>query len=248
MPISAGNTKFVEHLFLEKKLYHSLSNAFNDPFEGKPHFSMEAKGNKPKAIKEHLIKVARDNGMNKKDATTLITNSLKDPNFIPNSISEATNKTFNELRICSFTTDKDNLLFWSHYANSHKGICIEFDASIMPIAFAYKVEYSEKYPQITYPIPPDERAFKPALVKAKAWEYENEYRTMFIPNVIRLPSDGESLFLDSSTITNVYIGSEISDIDKQAMLDIIKKSDFNPAIWQASLSGNSFDLEFRQLN
>ncbi|PAJ71706.1 hypothetical protein CJF42_25260 [Pseudoalteromonas sp. NBT06-2] len=248
MPISAKNTEFVEHLFLKKKLYHSLSSGFNDPFEGKPHFNMEAKGNKHKAIKQHLINVARESGMNKKDATTLITNSLKDPQFIPNSISEATNKTFNELRICSFTTDNDNLLFWSHYANSHKGICIEFDASIMPIAFAYKVDYSEIYPQITYPIPPDERAFRPALVKAKVWEYENEYRTMFIPNFKGLPTDGESLLLDSCTITNVYLGSEIDDEDKNVLLDIILKSDFNPNIWQASLAKTSFSLQYKQLN
>lgn len=154
---------------------------------------MEAKGNKPKAIREHLIKVARDNGMNREDEA-LINNLLKDNDFIKSSISEATNRTFNELRICGFTTDKNNLLFWSHYANSHKGICIEFDAAIMPIALAYKVEYSEKYPQVTYPIFPDERAFKPALVKAKVWGYENECRTMFIPTMIELPSDGESLF------------------------------------------------------
>ena len=118
----------------------------------------------------------------------------------------------------------------------------------MPIAFAYKVDYSEIYPQITYPIPQDERAFRPALVKAKVWEYENEYRTMFIPNVMRLPNDGESLLLDSSTITNVYLGSKINDEDKNILLDIILKSDFDPNIWQARLAKTSFSLQYKLLN
>ncbi|WP_194165805.1 DUF2971 domain-containing protein [Shewanella sp. YLB-07] len=247
MPICSENTEFLEHLFIENKLYHSLTSGFNDPFEGKPHFTMDNSKNNARAIREHLKKVARNNGMSRKNAETLISNSMKDPNFIPTSIASATAKIFNELRICSFTTNKKNLLFWSHYANSHKGICVEFDATIMPIAFAYKVEYSNDYPQITFPLPPDERAFKPVLVKAKAWEYEDEYRTMFVPSAMRLPNDGESLLLHSSTITDVYLGSEISNIDKQAVLEIILKSNFNPRIWQANLSSNSFDLEFIQL-
>lgn len=36
--------------------------------------------------------------------------------------------------------------------------------------------------------------------------------------------------------------------DKQAVLDIIDKSDFTPQIWQVSLSANSFRLEFKKLN
>lgn len=248
MPVNSKDTKFLEHLFILRKLYHSLPSGFNDPFEGKPHFTMENSKNNASDIRQHLKKVARNRGLSRKNAETLINNSMKDPRFIPDSIEKSTSKIFNELRICSFTTNKENLLFWSHYANSHKGICIEFDASILPISFAYKVEYSNIYPEITYPVPPDERAFKPALVKAKIWAYENEYRTMFLPKAMRLPNDGESLLLDSSTIKNVYMGAEISDEDKQAVLDVITKSDFAPKLWQANLSTNSFDLEFTPLN
>ncbi|NMP15167.1 DUF2971 domain-containing protein [Thalassotalea sp. Y01] len=248
MPVNSENTEFLEHLFIKKKLYHSLPADFNDPFEGKPHFVIGKSGNRAKMIRDHLKKVARKNGMRRKDADILISNSMKDPNFIKNSIANATKKTFGELRICCFTTDNVNLLFWSHYANSHKGICIEFDATIMPIAFAYKVEYSNEYPHATYPVPSDERAFKPALVKAKAWEYENEFRIMFVPNVMTLPHDGESLLLSDSTITNVYMGSEISYQDKEVLLNIIAESDFAPNIWQAALSPKSFELEFTQLN
>lgn len=244
MSVNSKDTDFLEHLFIFKKLYHSLPSGFNDPFEGKPHFTMENLKNNASTIRHHLKKVARNSGMSRKDADALINNSMKDPRFIPDSIT----KIFNKLRICSFTTNKENLLFWSHYANSHKGICIEFDASILPISLAYKVEYSNIYPEITYPVPSDERAFKPALVKAKIWAYENEYRTMFLPSTKILPNDGESLLLDSSTIKNVYMGAKISDEDKQAVLDVISKSDIAPKLWQASLSTNSFNLEFTQLN
>jgi len=247
MRVNAEDTKYLEDLFVKQKLYHSLSRGFNDPFECKPYFTMENSKNDAKNIRDHLKRVFRNGGMTSKKADALVSNSMKDPNFIRNTIAEITENSFKELRICSFTTNKENLLFWSHYANSHKGICIEFNATVEPISMAFKVEYSNDYPQVTYPSQQDKRGFKPALVKAMAWEYENEYRTMFLPSLMNPINDGESLLLDERTITNVYMGSEISNKDKEAVLDLISKSNFRPTIWQASLSRNSFKLEFTKL-
>ena len=248
MPVNSGNTEFLEHLFIKKKLYHSLCSDFNDPFEGKPHFTMKNSQNNAKTIRNHLIKVARNNGLNRKDAEALISSSIKRKEFIEKAIATGVEGTFNQLRICSFTTNKENLLFWSHYAKAHQGICVEFDATIMPISSAYKVEYSDDYPQAIYPTPPDDRAFRPALVKAKAWKYENEYRTIFLAGVKEVSDRNNSLLLSSSTIKNIYLGSEISNADRQTILDLILKSSFTPKIWQASLAANSFSLDFTQLS
>lgn len=35
----------------------------------------------------------------------------------------------NNSAVACFTTRNDNFLMWSHYASSHKGICLEFDVS-----------------------------------------------------------------------------------------------------------------------
>lgn len=248
MSINLEKPEYVEHLFLQMKLYHSLAQSFNDPFEGRPHFALDGKVNCPKRIREHLERIARDQGMTSKQAKALIRQNMMNPNFLHDSIKMAKETTFNKLRITCFTTSKDNLLFWSHYANSHKGFCVEFDATSLPVSMTYQVEYSNVYPNIEYPTPQDMRAFKPALVKSEAWAYEDEFRSIFIPGAsAKLNDDGESLPLDSQAITNVYLGARISQEAQDKLLDIIARSDFSPKIWKASLSDSSFELVFSEL-
>lgn len=249
MSINAERPEFVEHLFLESKIYHALAESFNDPFEGKPQFKLDGKANNAKRIRDHLIRVARKNqGLSFKKAQIFVNESMKDPNFLPSVIESANEEQFKRLRITCFTTSKDNLLFWAHYANSHKGFCVKFDASIAPISMAYRVQYSNDYPQAIYPGPSDIRASRIALVKSKEWEYEQEYRSIFIPGLIRKqPQDKDSLLMPPETIKAVYLGVKMPEEEKSLLLDIIRRSAFNPEVWQASLSKSSFSLEFTQL-
>ena len=63
-----------------------------------------------------------------------------------------------------------NHLMWSHYADSHKGICIEYeydkkssDSSVMKIAYEEQVGVSDG-------------GYRMVFYKHKCWEYENEFR------------------------------------------------------------------------
>ena len=82
------------------------------------------------------------------------------------------------------TTEADNNLMWSHYAHSHKGFCIEFDATKMK---AKKVTYKDEisslyimdsiksvvgYPPTNY----EEKVMEAFNKKLKEWAYEEEYR------------------------------------------------------------------------
>ena len=249
MPINAKKPEYIEHLFLHMMLYHSLAHDFNDPFEGRPQFTLDGKVNCANKIRKHLEQVTRQQeGFTSKSSKELVRQNMKDPNFLPKTMKLATEAVFNVLRITCFTTSKDNLLFWSHYANSHKGFCVEFDARFLPISNAYKVDYSNAYPNVEYPTPQDFRAFKPALVKSEAWDYENEFRSVFLPGVSNeLNDDGESLAIESGCITNVYLGARISQEDQDKLLDIIARSDFDPKIWKTSLSDSSYELVFTEL-
>ncbi|MBK7525892.1 MAG: DUF2971 domain-containing protein [Saprospiraceae bacterium] len=44
---------------------------------------------------------------------------------MPSKMNEELTKIFYG-GVCSFTTNNNNILMWSHYANNHKGICLEF--------------------------------------------------------------------------------------------------------------------------
>ena len=230
------------------ELWISLLDDFNDPFECKPYFTFEGNPKKAKEIKDHLIKVARSDGRSRKESKEIIGNVMKSPDLVKDNAIDIIKNSFGAMRICSFTTDKNNLLFWSHYADSHMGFCMEFDATVMPISMAYRVKYSNDYPVVEYPIAKDARALKPVLIKSKDWEYEDEYRSVFFPKVKRLEHDGESLYLQGDEIKKVYLGARISDDSKKLLLQIIKESDFTPAIYQARLSNTSFRLEYEKIS
>ncbi len=243
------HVEYLNHLFIDGKLYHPLPAQFNDPFECRPHFNWPKSPAKVRAIRQHLIKVQRRYGHTKKKAESIVSKIMGNQKILYDTIYNAIQKSYGELRICSFTTQKENLLFWSHYANSHKGFCVEFDATKMPIHCAYKVQYKDKYPEVVYPRPEDATAFIPALIKSKIWEYEQEFRTIFVPEAVRQPkNDGESLLLNGDVIKNIYFGASINDTNKERLLALVDRRPLRPGIWNAKLSKSSFSLEFSPCN
>lgn len=236
---------YLKNLFIEKKLYHSLPEKFNDPFECKPHYNFPKNSSKIKDIRKHLIKAAMERGHTKKSAQSLVLQRKKD--FLQESIYNSIKNTFSTARIASFTTKKENLLFWSHYADSHKGFCVEYDSTVLPISYAYKVKYDDKYPEAVYPPLHNAVAFRPALVKSKAWKYEEEYRIIFVPYAAQQPdNDGTSLILKGTEMKNVYLGANMSEDNKKSLIEMIEDGAFNPGIWIVSLSKSSFKLEFNE--
>lgn len=237
--------EYLELLFVEGKLYHPLPSQFNDPFECKPHFRWPDKAKNVQKIRKHLIKVARNEGKPRKEAEAVVARSMAKEGFVRNAIYGAVNRTLGEIRVCSYTSSKENLLFWAHYADSHRGFCVEYDATALPISYAFKVRYSKKYPEVTYPAPSDARGLKPVLIKSKEWEYEEEFRTIFVPEAIRQPkNDGTSLLLSGNEVKNVYFGAFMKHDHKDLILNLLKKGPFNPGIWHTKLAESEFKLRF----
>lgn len=121
-----------------------------------------------------------------------------------------------------------NELLWAHYANSHKGFCIEYDlekisSGVTPgfdISNVINVAYENERPN-AYKYDNIFQAQKKVFgTKSLAWEYENEIRLVF-------EKYGEKV-ISESAITAVYFGLRISLEDRR---DIINR-----------LSGRSIDF------
>jgi hypothetical protein len=243
--IGEDNIEFLRGLLVNRKLYHALPNQFNDPFECKPHFNWPSQPQNVQKIRKHLIKVARERGCSRKEAEGLISKKFKKPGFIEEKIYGAIQRSLSEIRICCFTKQKENLLFWAHYADSHKGFCLEYDATLLPIKSAFKVTYNDEYPEVNYPWPQDARGLAPALIKSEVWCYEEEYRILYVPEANSKPEgDGQSLLLPENAIKSIYFGENIDPKNKEKILELINEGPFKPDVWQAQLSRSSFKLEF----
>lgn len=93
-------------------------------------------------------------------------------------------QSIHELGVLSLSGTREEILLWSHYSDSHRGLCIEFrvQSESSPfgsslLASSEAVAYQDTYPEISlYEV--DQRAWRRAilLTKAKQWKYEQEYR------------------------------------------------------------------------
>lgn len=129
-------------------------------------------------------------------------------------------------------TDYKNKLMWSHYADSHKGFCIEYDYSLMDIdahtILPLPVVYSGERPLISWKAAFDntpenlEEAVaqftKGLLTKDSIWSYENEWRILV--KTTEMPN------IPMPRISCVYLGASISDENRNAILKIAKEKHY----------------------
>ena len=64
-------------------------------------------------------------------------------------LSRSVQDVIAQRRIYCLTPIPNNILMWSHYADNHKGICLEFDTSIRLFGTAREVDYRETYPLLS---------------------------------------------------------------------------------------------------
>ncbi|MCE6993069.1 DUF2971 domain-containing protein [Dyadobacter sp. CY323] len=116
------------------------------------------------------------------------------------------------LRVCCFSQNKNSVLMWSHYADQHKGICVEYDFTGLEkdelmLKWMYPVVYSKSL--FGTPISDVEKIKASigklfSLHKHKIWSYEREWRLIidsgsFDEQYIKIPKP-----------TAIYLGSRIN--------------------------------------
>ena len=148
--------------------------------------------------------------------------------LIKNKINKKNMKhILNKIRIACFSTNHLNMLMFSHYADKHKGICIEYDFSefnktdttLLEVNYEKKLHIDNKSLQITSfsgEIKKQETSFFDLFnTKHKSWKYEKEYRVITHGiNKISLP------------IKAIYCGKEMSKNDIELIKILIANKSY----------------------
>lgn len=121
---------------------------------------------------------------------------------------------------------------WSHYADKHRGICIEYDIEKIyekDTLIINKVNYS--MPIITHKSIVDnetleidniKRLIELFSIKSNEWKYEKEYRILYYDKERK--KDG---ILIDCHIKSICFGTETSEDDKKLIRKIIKNKKGN---------------------
>lgn len=150
--------------------------------------------------------------------------------------------------VACFSTNPKNLLMWSHYANSHQGICIQFilDEDFLKSCKCFKVKYSkartildttELYNNFDFLI-------RQMSIKSRDWSYEKEYRFYStLSNCNKIPNT--EIYTRSFGIDNlgsIIMGYKCCPDDKKQIVEIMEAYQRSSSLYQARLSTDEFNL------
>ena len=130
-----------------------------------------------------------------------------------------------QFRVACFTQNSDSPLMWAHYADSHKGFCMEYDLTKLPEGYRYgilPVIYSdERYDATKVVITQNKNLVaNPFYFKSSHWEYEKEWR-MVIPEGIVTDKEYYADFHDG--IIGIYLGLKSFEYHKEKIDKIIER-------------------------
>lgn len=153
-----------------------------------------------------------------------------------------------KVKVSCFSEINNSVLMWSYYANSHNGICVEYDLSKLDmyndlnqriVDNLAKVHYSPIRADSLFDLSNDNNIFNFVVSKSDAWSHENEWRII---------CDTEEEFLPFDCVSCVYLGV---NFDTKAprykrLLDAVKKYD-NLSIKKCVLNSSDFNISFQEL-
>lgn len=136
-----------------------------------------------------------------------------------------------------------NELLWAHYANSHKGFCIEYDLDKLDTCIVDSIDYRiDVLYQVNKPtiLPNDliETKIKKAFsTKSLAWEYENEFRVIFTSSGVKK--------ISFKAIKAIYFGLNMPLVERNAIVNGLK--DKGIGFYQIERVGKDYKLSASKL-
>ena len=131
---------------------------------------------------------------------------------------------------------------WSHYTDSHKGICLKFDLLEDPNLFALPIKIKYKKDYSFYNHVKDSSKIIESLfqTKAECWSYENEFR------VIK-DSIGNHKF-NKDALVEICFGARTNDNEIKRIKELAKKNNFTcTKFTKATVSTSTFEIQIKSL-
>ncbi|MFW5983397.1 MAG: DUF2971 domain-containing protein [bacterium] len=194
--------------------YLAEPKLYNDPFDCNFKWYNDSSDD----LKSHLTSLGQ-----------VVDESLLSEAIEANSLFQSNlNKEVQNLGISCFTTDPMNKLMWAHYANGHRGICLEYVCEGILASDSFK---NVVYDRESTPILASLDLLKDlnkledffdriVFHKSPEWKYENEWRLMLIRPKERM------VYLDSP-VASVTFGLKCSLDDVNKTLNILRQNYFS---------------------
>lgn|GEM_PF-3257466 len=215
------------------KLWYSKPARFNDPFDTRFYVDGRAYTYENELDTNKLSEAF---GSDMSDAIATKSVSLR-------SELEQFKREIEELGILSLATSNKNLLMWSHYADEHYGMCMEFvrkeGSKLADDIETRPIHYTDNHPTLAPKALLDfdkKMSSKRRILyaKSKHWEYEEEWR-----HILEV---GDQLYPWPAPLKAVYFGCKVEMQDINLVKKVINNSDVK--YYKADLNKSTFGINF----
>jgi Protein of unknown function (DUF2971) len=236
---------------------------FNDPYDSALSISWDH------ALKQAIEQIGPDYGIDPKSMEPLFEEDQKEivrggfesliagslsifygPGAFPDPFSFFREK----LGVSCFATNANSVVMWSHYANQHKGVCLEFSgANVLSSAeileLLHPVRYTDnlldvfrlfwpskiEFDQVRFDILP----VLAACHKSEEWKYEGEWRLVSADL-----ASGRKFSLESCRLrpSRIILGAKIDQPNRAAITELAERISIPVA--EARLAKDRFEIEF----
>lgn len=227
--------QFTLDIIANHRIYYPLPELFNDPFDTQCSF----KDSSVKTQSQDIDKITA--AFPDESFSEIIANTSRDLSEDINSF----NKSLQGFGILSLAENAKDILMWSHYAQDHKGVCIELERTetndLGNPNSTRKVAYTKNYPSLRSKslLTKDDRTsalMRVLYTKSEHWNYEREWRNF--------QQKGNTVYPVPGKILSITFGVRALKMD----IDIIKKLVGNTvSLYQAQLKKNEFGIKLEKI-
>lgn len=179
-----GEPEMVERLrevVVYAELWLSSPVDFNDPFDMTAAIVFEGSEEERRAFISSKIDRLRPD-VSKAARRRRVDELMRDPNGLETMLRESFRTNMAQVGVTCFTSKARDIVMWSHYAENHTGIALQFEPSrdVLNLASAVRVLYAKQYPVLNWFMEFQEGIGHALRQKHEAWAYEGEFRCIRI--------------------------------------------------------------------
>jgi hypothetical protein len=204
-PFTAESIEHLRVIIVRSLLRLSSPDDFNDPFEMSAHWVIEGTTKERVERFTALMKEQMPRA-NFKERERAVLKLMETPaaDLLP-IVRGSYTRQRHTFGICCFAgRDPANVLMWSHYADEHRGICLQFELAkdLLVLMRAISVDYIDEYPTLNWIHPSEvhDGIGSTFTRKHTRWKYEGEHRILL---------EGQArtyLKFDPSALTGIIFG------------------------------------------
>jgi hypothetical protein len=220
---------FVRDMVEHSRLYFSSPSQFNDPLDCAPVLQWAKDPNDADFLAEITAdeeRLMRESGDSQEEIARKKREVGVPVREVGHAATISTRKQLHvETRVFCLSAKQDHPLLWSHYADSHRGVCLHFDASDnnTVLGKARAVRYRKKREPILMPLrynKPQRKVIEAmAWRKASFWSYEHEYRIVCKGTDDLMTKLNANFYtFEPTLLTGVTLGMNISIQDRSDLI------------------------------